>query len=495
MRPAAVTWMLILLGACLRTPGYQCATADQCALDGVAGRCEANSYCSLADGACASGFKWAPSAPQAGACVEGAGPDARPDDAGIDGAPRLVNECLVQPKLRASDSACTTSVCAADARCCAREWSDQCVQLTEQRCGKSCSQRLATVGDGLVRVQAWSGSAFTTIWSHPVHATIGYGGVAWGDVDGDRLPDLVSCTEGGDAEIWLNGGTCGEAFCPGGAVHVTDCADVEWVDADADGDLDVMVIGAYWSGLWINDAGLFGATVDLLDGNYHTGMDWADLDGDGYLDLALAQYNTASQVARVTRPVDAVVITDSGWVEPGGDGRAHTRAIFGDLDGDGVLDLVSTGPQFTQVWRNTSTTGGFASDATPYFTTTTYGGLGAALGDMDEDGDLDIVGATEGAPLTLTRNRRDSGMSDLTVTPLWQSADSFGEARVVVGDVDGDGHLDIVVGPTPATPATATSVFLARPGTPWKFGTAANQANAVDPDARIVRDLALGPAW
>ena len=51
------------------------------------------------------------------------------------------------------------------------------------------------------------------------------------------------------------------------------------------------------------------------------------------------------------------------------------------------------------------------------------------------------------------------------------------------------------MGVVPVTPAAATSVYLARPGVPWKSGDATDKANAVDPDHLIVKDLALGPAW
>ena len=42
--------------------------------------------------------------------------------------------------------------------------------------------------------------------------------------------------------------------------------------------------------------------------------------------------------------------------------------------------------------------------------------------------------------------------------------------------------------------ASATAIFCA-PVTPWAFGTATDTASWEDPDRRLVRDLALAPAW
>jgi hypothetical protein len=507
MRAAVVLALAILVGGCLRTTRYQCARADQCDLAGAVGRCEPNNYCSTADGSCTSGFRWASSAPEAGACVEvpdaaGAAVDAA-TDAPVDAAPYPVNECVVQSAIPATASTCAAEVCALDARCCTREWSDQCVHLVERQCGKSCSQRLALIGDGMLRVQQWDGSKFVTEWSHAValgDATAdapALAAVTWGDIDGDLKPDLISCVEGGDAQIWKNGGTCGETFCPIATVVANGCQQIACIDADHDGDLDVVMGGAYRGGLWINDGGLFGATIDVFNGYINAGMDWADLDGDGILDLALAQYGGPATVERMTLGTPPGPVTFAPlWTDPpAGNTLDHVRVTFGDVDHDGVLDLLSTGAGFVHVWRNTSTTGGFTSTTAPYWTTTTYGSAASTLADVDKDGDLDLVEVLDTGRVRLTRNNLTEGLADkFTLTPLWESADDFGDSRIAVGDVDGDHQLDIVVGTWSNTLTTTSSVYLARPGPLWKFGTAADKPNAVDADHLRVRDVALGPA-
>ncbi len=501
MRAILSTWLLLVLGGCLRSPGYQCASADQCTLDGVAGRCEPNHHCSIADGACASGFKWGPTAPAAGSCVADTAPDARPDDA----APPTVNECLVQAAIPATASTCAASVCAQDARCCTREWSDQCVQRVEQVCGRSCSQRLATIGDGLVRVMAWNGAAFVPSWSHAVGPGTDYAAIAWGDYDQDLDPDLVTCVSHDVAQIWNNGGGgCGEAFCAVASAPVGECETIDWVDFDHDGDLDVAFGGASTGGLWWNDGQLFPATAsDAFEGAFNTDLDWADLDGDGFLDLARAVYEAPASIDRVTASATPGLATLTHlWSDPpAANALRHDRATFGDVDRDGDLDLLITGDTFTHVWRNTSTTGGFTTALTVPDDALADGGPASTLADADEDGDLDILQVAEGGTVVMHRNRHAEGTEGFTATALWASARLYGTGRIAVGDVDGDHHLDLVVGveprtvTDPTTYTTATAVFLARPGTPWAFGTATDTASWEDPDRRLVRDLALAPAW
>ena len=72
-----------LFAACVRSGGYPCSSADQCMRDGVQGRCEAVSFCSFPDPACASGARFADHAGDyANRCVDEVGdlPDAGAPD-------------------------------------------------------------------------------------------------------------------------------------------------------------------------------------------------------------------------------------------------------------------------------------------------------------------------------------------------------------------------------------------------------------------------------
>ena len=177
-----------------------------------------------------------------------------------------------------------------------------------------------------------------------------------------------------------------------------DVLDLELVDLDLDGDLDIVVANAGNAGTSNKLAlhrnlggGTFAPFVQLTTGDGPAGLASGDVNGDGFPDVLTANYGYIGQGSSVSvhlndgsgglgAPAD-VAVADSPW-----------KIAAGDLDGDGDVDFaVACEDETLTVLRNTG--GAFERTDYPVFPSgygTAYQ-AGVELGDLDNDGDLDAV--------------------------------------------------------------------------------------------------------
>ena len=266
-------------------------------------------------------------------------------------------------------------------------------------------------------------------------------GMAVADLDGDGDLDVfIPCASAGDhpmpSRIYLNDGTgrlgdsgqdLGDGQLSGNAVRV--------FDADGDRDLDALVV--YYQEpdrLYLNDGhGRFAYSGrDLPEG-----ANPADLDGDGDLDLFVwlegVGYRTLLNDGRGT--------FREHWSRADTTVRRGIVAL-GDVDGDRDHDaVVAVGDmqigQPTRVLLNDGT-GRFSDSGQP---------LPAAragrvvLGDLDGDGDLDLVLTSLGSPFRVFLNDGRGRFTDSG----FEAAGNASPFGPVLGDLDGDGDLDLVI--------------------------------------------------
>jgi hypothetical protein len=125
-------------------------------------------------------------------------------------------------------------------------------------------------------------------------------------------------------------------------------------------------------------------------------------------------------------------------------GETGNGVALGDLNGNGYLDAFvannysSIGPEANQVWFN---------DGNGYFTAGptlgNFDGYAVALGDLDGDGDLDaVVGGSEGNIVWINQGGAQGGQPGTFVSGAMLGAAGYG---ITLGDVDNDGDLDALV--------------------------------------------------
>jgi hypothetical protein len=244
-------------------------------------------------------------------------------------------------------------------------------------------------------------------------------GVSTADFDGDGWIDLFVANDSEPNQLWINqhNGTfkntallAGVALSPEGSVKASMGIDAGDFDNDGDEDVFITELAGQGDDLYVNDgSGAFEdrsarAGIRLASLPYTGfGAAWFDFDNDGWLDVLA---------------VSGAVTQNLGTPATHGGFSLHQRKqLFRNL-GDGRFEDVTTksGPalQMPEVSR------------------------GAAFGDIDNDGDIDVVVGTDSGPLRLLVNNIGSLKHWVGLRLIGNAAprDMVG-ARVMVTRADG----------------------------------------------------------
>lgn len=281
--------------------------------------------------------------------------------------------------------------------------------------------------------------------------------IATGDVDGDGDLDLVFGALTSRSVLYLNNGTP-NPFEGVGAIAITPVKKISHHtmavalgDVDGDGDLD-MVEGNrnYPNRLYLNNgtsnpwSGIEG--MDITSDAHDTfAIAMSDVDGDGDLDIVAGNCNETNRLYLnngTPNPFDGV----SG-IDITSDAH-HTVAIaVGDIDGDGDIDLVAgnRNRQANRFYLNNGTSNPWNGIRGLDFGSQMNKTYSIVLADMNQDGYLDLVeGNLRQANRFYLNNGTDRPWSDNDGIRLYD--DRYFTQSIAVGDVDGDGQLDVVAG-------------------------------------------------
>lgn len=274
------------------------------------------------------------------------------------------------------------------------------------------------------------------------------------DIDGDGDLDIVTrlgdgpASDGAGVAVWcenMGGGSNFTQHAIGNSLEYV--KDIVVADFDRDNRPDVAMRMDTRTQLWLQNADRTFSEV-LLTHPKHEGMEAGDLDGDGDPDLILngfwfATPNTPA-AARVASNYSRRVI-DGAWFNQGGDWTADScKVVVGDFDRDGANDVAFSHSEragFAIAWYRSSGLKGAGPWIKNPVTVVDYcHNLQAS--DWDLDGDVDLLAGGmiqskhRGLKLMLN-NGGGTNWSEFVIQ-------SDGSYSAETGDIDNDGDLDIV---------------------------------------------------
>ena len=267
-------------------------------------------------------------------------------------------------------------------------------------------------------------------------------GVALGDADGDGWTDVFLANLAGPLDGAANGWEGGGSSCrffrnrgDGSFEDLTEAAGLglralangaAWADIDGDGDLDLLVTSYGRCSLFRNDGGLRFTDVSAESGvaafeGFWTGIACGDYDRDGDLDLYVCGYvrfrESAGQAGRAMKQYGTSI--------------------------PALLNPSVFEPERNLLLRNRGD-GSFEEAAAEAGVLDERGrGLGATFSDLNNDGWLDLYIANDVSDNALYLNRGDGGFVNRTSEALL--GDYRGAMGMAVNDFDQDQDLDLFI--------------------------------------------------
>ena len=307
-------------------------------------------------------------------------------------------------------------------------------------------------------------------------------GTVIGDIDGDGQADIATANSNANSVSVLRNTSAGSITfaAPNDFSTGTNPRSIAAADLDGDGKLDLAVPNSNGNNSGPSTVSVlrntstagavsFASQITFTVGANPNSIAIDDIDGDGKPDLVVTNANVQSsdpvQTISVLRNTSTVGTISFANQQTFNVGSKPGAVAIGDIDGDGKPDLavansdnisnVAVNPDTISVLRNTSTVGtiSFANQLT--FAT---GNIpqSVAIGDIDGDGKPElVVGNTNTSDISLFLNT--SSVGSIAFDPKLDFSTGSGRKTVVLAELNDDSKLDIAV---PSSNSATLSVFL-----------------------------------
>lgn len=283
-----------------------------------------------------------------------------------------------------------------------------------------------------------------------------------GDIDGDGQVDFVLGGLPEDPLSWWHGPDLRKTTIATARIEFT--TDGVLADVDDDGDLDIITADGPdgVNLIWFENPRPNGDPADGHKwkrheigeaGGWGKDIKAADFDGDGRLDIVVRAPGEVV-IFFQNEPIAWIGVAFSSF-NLGEEGMA-----IGDIDSDGNIDLVLCG-----VWAHNP--GGVAARDAPRWQSYPVGPFNPAFKalviDIDQDGRVDILSSSSEHTADVAWFRAESGPSGHWVRHVIQPAVA-GAHTLQAADMDRDGDIDIVVGQMHQTEERTLAVHYNRDG-------------------------------